>query len=185
MTLRHALSTLTPAAFCGDGVFFRKICSEDDLDAAVCGLYLPPEQQELVNPAGFSIGRAYLFPEDNVPYLICKRDATQTPVGFILLRFCHATDDPRTWARFRKQPPRTNWSYFITAREQGKGYGTAAARLAISLLIQAMPGVPIELTTEQENERAQRLYLALGFTRTDEMDGDDPVFLLDPAKKKR
>ncbi|MCM1026768.1 MAG: hypothetical protein NC432_10045 [Roseburia sp.] len=71
MNLRQRLSILLPDSFWEDNrLFFREINSDDDLALAVCELTLPPEQQAFVNPAGFSIGRAYLFPDDNIPYLI-------------------------------------------------------------------------------------------------------------------
>lgn len=33
------------------------------------------------------------------------------------------------------------------------------------------------MTTEQENEKAQNLYLSIGFEKADELDGDDFVYL--------
>ena len=37
--------------------------------------------------------------------------------------------------------------------------------------------MPIFLTTEQNNEFAQRLYINLGFRKADFLDGDDLVFI--------
>lgn len=179
MNLRQRLSKLPQDSFWEDNrLFFREINSDDDLALAVCELTLPPEQQALVNPAGFSIGRAYLFPNDNVPYLIYAMEQEQEiPVGFIVLRFVHYTEDMRSWNHYINHPPRTNWSYFIIPSQQGKGYGTLAAKLAMRLLLEAAPEYSIELTTEQNNEKAQRLYMRLGFEKSDELDGDDFVFL--------
>lgn len=129
-----------------------------------------------MNPAGFSIGRAYLFPEDNIPYLICKRNGDQS-IGFILLRLSHHTDNPNSWSYYVKHEPRTNWSYFIIPQHQGHGYGKSAAQLAMKLLLNAAPGYAIELTTEQDNVWAQKLYSESGFKKADELDGDDFVFL--------
>ena len=178
MDLRQRLSEVPKEFFYTDKVFFREINSDDDLAIAVCELTLPPEQQDLVNPAGFSIGRAYLFPNDNVPYLIFAQEQGQEiPIGFILLRFSCNTGDKRSWRYYSTRPPRTNWSYFIVPEHQNKGYGTLSAKLAIRLLLQAAPEYPIELTTEQSNLKAQNLYMKLGFEKADELDGDDFVFL--------
>ena len=180
MNLRQRLSKIPKEFFYTDKVFFREISSDDDLALAVCQLTLPPEQQDFVNPAGFSIGRAYLFPNDNIPYLIYAIEQGQEiPIGFILLRFICHTEDKRSWNHYITHSPRTNWSYFIVPEHQSKGYGTLSAELAIKLLLQAAPEYPIELTTEQSNLKAQTLYMRLGFEKTDELDGNDVVFLYD------
>lgn len=181
MNLRQRLSILPQDSFWEDNrLFFREINSDDDL-AAVCELTLPPEQQILVNPTAFSMGRAYLFPNDNVPYLIYAVEQKQEiPVGFIVLRSSCYTEDTRSWHHCTTRSPRTNWSYFIIPEYQGKGYGTLSAKLAMRILLKAAPEYPIELTTEQNNEKAQRLYMRLGFEKTEELDGDDFVFLYKP-----
>ena len=38
--------------------------------------------------------------------------------------------------------------------------------------------MPIRLSTEESNTKAQRLYQSLGFTKSDVLDGDDVVFVL-------
>ena len=122
---------------------------------------LTAEQQDLVNPAWFSIGRAYLRPEDNLPCLIC---ADGEPVGFISL--CKWLGKGDAWS----------WSFFIDRDHQGLGYGRRAARLAIRLLKATEPTKPVKLATEQGNEPAQRLYTSLGFSLLPELDGDDLVY---------
>ena len=53
--------------------------------------------------------------------------------------------------------------------------------LLISLPIKTLQkldsNMPIFLTTEQNNELAQRLYIYLGFKKADFLDGDDLVFV--------
>ena len=71
----------------------------------------------------------------------------------------------------------TSWSYYIDVSEQGKGDGRAAAALAVRLLKAAFPNEAVKLSTEQINRKAQRLYEGLGFVRSEEMDGDDLVFV--------
>ena len=67
-------------------------------------------------------------------------------------------------------------SAFICHLQQG--YGRAAAELAVRILKTAAPDVPIKLSTEWDNEKAQRLYQSVGFLKTEEMDGDYYVFRL-------
>lgn len=109
MNLRQRLSELPEDLFCFDKIYFREIKSDDDLALAVCELMLPPEQQDFVNPAGFSIGRDYLFPNDNVPYLIYAIEQGQEiPIGFIMLRFVCYTEDKRSWNHSITFSPITN-----------------------------------------------------------------------------
>lgn len=158
----HTLDHLPAAALTNDRVFFRPIKTETDLAYAVLDCSLTDEQQELVNPAGFSIGRAYLNPDDNFPCIICGK--TGKPVGFInLLRWLGAGDG-------------VSWSYYIDLREQGNGYGKAAAELAITILSSTFPDKMIKLSTEASNCKAQALYKSLGLQQLSEMDGDDLVF---------
>ena len=65
---------------------------------------------------------------------------------------------------------------YIDERKQGKGYGRAAARLAVKVLKAAFPDKKIKLSTEACNKKAQALYLYLGFQKLEETDGDDLVF---------
>ena len=46
------------------------------------------------------------------------------------------------------------------------------------ILRAADPEMPIKLSAEAGNIRAQKLYRSLGFTESDELDGDDLVFIL-------
>ena len=101
-------------------VGIRRIENDDDLWYAVAECSILPEQEEYVNPAGFSIGRAYLAPKDNVPCVICKADGER--IGFIVLRKWSGSDRG------------FNWSYFIDRKFQGLGYGKAAAGLAVKFL---------------------------------------------------
>ena len=161
-TFFETLSALPADTFENDTVSFRLIQNEDDLAYAVIVCRLKEEQKELVNPAGFSIGRAWLHPSEHYPCVICEGGGR--PVGFINLLHWLGGDDS------------VSWSYYIDEREQGKGYGRAAAHLAIRILKAAFPGRRIKLSTEPCNTKAQALYLSLGFQKLEEMDGDDLVF---------
>jgi len=162
LAFSETLRRLPEDRFSNDTVSFRLIQSERDLAYAVIECELTDAQRELVNPAGFSIGRAYLDPDNNLPCLICTRSGQ--PVGFI------------HFLRWLGEGSALSWSFFIDRRHQGQGYGRAAAALAVQLLKGAFPQEPIKLSTEPVNARAQALYRSLGFRQLDEMDGDDLVF---------
>ena len=146
----------------GGGLTIREVRDDGDLWFATAECALAPGQGEFVNPAGFDIRRAYLTPADNVPCVICLEDGTR--IGFIVFRMWLAAGTAYSWG------------YHLDRNWQGRGYGERAARLAIRIL-KAMGGdMPIKLSAEVENTRAQRLYERIGFHRLDELDGDDLVF---------
>ena len=161
MTLREALEGVNDSLWSDGQVSIRPIQTEADLIYATVDCQLTEAQRDLVNPAWFSIGRAYLFREDNLPCLIY---ADGQPVGFINLGKWLAKGD--AWS----------WSFYVDKAHQGKGYGRRAARLAIRLLKAADAAKPIKLATERDNQRAQSLYASLGFQLLPERDGDDLVF---------
>lgn len=161
MTLRKALEGVNGSLWSDGLVSIRPIQTEADLIYATVDCQLTETQRDLVNPAWFSIGRAYLFREDNLPCLIY---ADGQPVGFINLGKWLAKGD--AWS----------WSFYVDKAHQGKGYGRRAARLAIRLLKAADAAKPIKLATERDNQRAQSLYASLGFQLLPERDGDDLVF---------
>jgi diamine N-acetyltransferase len=161
MTLREALEGVNDSLWSDGQVSIRPIQTEADLIYANVDCQLTEAQRDLVNPAWFSIGRAYLFREDNLPCLIY---ADEQPVGFISLGKWLAKGD--AWS----------WSFYVDKAHQGKGYGRRAARLAIRLLKAADAAKPIKLATERDNQRAQSLYASLGFQLLPERDGDDLVF---------
>ena len=158
--LKERIASLESHFFIQDDIRIRPIQNDYDLWYAVVECELKPEQLDFVNPAGFSIGRAYLHPESNVPCIIWKGDIR---IGFIVLWEC--SDEGST-----------NWSFYLSQEHQGYGYGKTAAKLAVQILLAAAPNTPIKLSTEKSNYKAQQLYLNLGFRYTGELDGDDLVF---------
>lgn len=162
MSLRTDLERVAKPLWRGERVGVKPIETQDELLYALFFCRLTEEQQALVNPAGFSIGRAYLYPADNVPCLVY--DERNEPVGFI------------QFAKWLGEGDAYTWSFFIGTEYQGQGYGKCAARLAVNLLKTANPAMPIKLATEKDNEPAQRLYRSLGFLLLPETDGDDLVF---------
>ena len=99
----------------GGGLTIREVRDDGDLWFATAECALAPGQEELVNPAGFDIGRAYLNPADNVPCVICLEDGTR--IGFIVFRMWLAAGTAYSWG------------YHLDRNWQGRGYGERAARL--------------------------------------------------------
>ncbi len=163
MSFADRIKSLPRDAWVSEAVNIRRIENDDDLWYAVVECRLNPEQEDYVNPAGFSIGRAYLAPDDNVPCVICKSDGER--IGYIVFR------------RWLGKGGGFNWSYYIDREFQEHGYGKAAARLAVKILKSVDPKMPIKLSAEADNVKAQKLYCSIGFVKSDEMDGDDLVFV--------
>ena len=160
-SLKDKIESLDNHIFLHNSIRISPIRDDYDLWYAVVECKLARGQEILVNPAGFSIGRAYLNPESNIPCIIWNGD---TRIGYIVLREWNGNEA-------------NSWSFYLSQEHQGYGYGKAAARLAVQILLAAAPQTPIKLSTEKENHKAQQLYLDLGFQCTDELDGDDLVFV--------
>ena len=161
MNLKERIEALPDSVFVRDEIRISPIRDDYDLWYATVECRLAPGQEDFVNPAGFSIGRAYLRPEDHVPCIIRHNNCR---IGYIVLRKCSDTKA-------------TSWSYYLDATHQGKGLGRAAAHLAVQILKAAAPEQPIKLSTEKDNVKAQNLYRSIGFRLSSQMDGDDLVFV--------
>ena len=159
-SFKQKILSLSPAVFCWDRISIRLIQDDYDIWYAVVECQLTPEQTDYVNPAGFSIGRAYLDPSNHVPCIIWLDDQRIGYIGF------------RRWSGSKAN----SWSYYLDRKYQGNGYGRAAACLAVRILQKADPDLPIKLSAEANNEKAHRLYRSIGFQHHGEMDGDDLVF---------
>ena len=162
MSLRSDLERVSGEYWQNGFVSIRPIKTQADLVYAAYECRLTDAQKEMVNPGWFSIGRAYLFREDNYPCIIDNE--RKEPIGFINLSKWLGSGDAYSW------------SYFIDVDHQGKGYGKQSALLAIQILRAANPTKAIKLAAEADNTKAQGLYLSLGFEKLPEMDGDDLVF---------
>ena len=128
MSLREKLLRVAPEAWEDEFVRIRPMATRDDLIYAGDGCRLTDEQREFVNPVWFSLGRAYLAPEDHDPCLI--ENERREPIGFLCFT---------AWA------DAYSWSYFLDVRQQGRGYGKRAAQLALRLLRLADPDMPVKL----------------------------------------
>lgn len=163
MDIFKSVEILGAALLRSDLVEFHRISDDDDIWYATVECQLTDEQIDFVNPAGFTLGRAYLNPSEYYPCII--KNNRGAPVGFICLN------------KWLGAGNATSWSYFIAKENQEKGYGIAAAKLAITVLKTAFHDIPIKLATECANLKAQKLYRKLGFTFEGEYDGDDMVFI--------
>ena len=159
-TFKESMISLPEEFFTAGSIHVRPIQDDYDIWYATVECTLLPRQEENVNPAGFSLGRAYLHPENYLPCIIWKDN---TRIGFILL--CRWSDGSAN-----------SWSYYLDQNYQGQGYGRAAAVLAIKILKTAEPTMSIKLAVEQSNKKAQSLYRSIGLRENGEMDGDDLVF---------
>ena len=124
MSLREKLLRVAPEEWENEFVRIRPMTTRDDLIYAGDGCRLTDEQREFVNPVWFSLGRAYLAPEDHDPCLI--ENERREPIGFLCFT---------AWA------DAYSWSYFLDVRQQGRGYGKRAAQLALRLLRLADPRI--------------------------------------------
>ena len=164
MGVRSALETVKNDLWSNTRVSIRPLETESDLIYAAYECQLDDRQKELVNPAWFSIGRAYLSREDNYPCIILNEQ--MIPIGFI--NFC----------KWLPCGDAYSWSFFIDKRYQGRGYGRRTATKAVQVLKAADPHKAIKLAAEPDNKRAQALYIDLGFRILPELDGNDLVFAL-------
>jgi diamine N-acetyltransferase len=97
-------------------------------------------------------------------YAICD---DETAVGFAI--YGHLPEDPLKW-----------WIplLIVDRRYQSKGYGRAAMEIILKSAQEAASGCrEIALSYKPENTLAERLYLSLGFAKTDELDERGQVTL--------
>lgn len=92
----------------------------------------------------------------------------ETTVGFVV--YGYLPEDPSKW-----------WIplLIIDHRYQGKGYGRAAMEMVIHAVREQAPDCrEIGLSLKPDNTTAERLYLSIGFEKTDEVDEHGQVTML-------
>lgn len=161
MSIREEFFALTNDQLKTNNIYIRPIKDDYDIWYVTEECRLKLGQDEFVNRAGFSIGRAYLNPDDNIPCVICLTSGER--IGYIVFRKWFAGDA-------------YSFSFYLDADWQGKGYGKMTLKLAIKILKTANPTMPIKLAAEVANTLAHSLYKMAGFVMLDEKDGDDLVF---------
>ena len=142
----------------------KPLTTEKELIFAAHECQLTDEQRDFVSPIWFTIGRAYLHKDDNLPCIIYNLD--NVPIGFI--NFYKWIGDKDSYS----------WSYFIDLKYQRKGFCKSTAKLAVDILKKLNSNISIKLASEKDNYKAHNLYISLGFNKSSEVDGDDIVFVL-------
>ncbi|MBZ0290788.1 MAG: GNAT family N-acetyltransferase, partial [Anaerolineae bacterium] len=109
------------------------------------------------------------------PYAICD---DETVVGFVV--YGYVPEDASKW-----------WIplILIDHRHQGKGYGRAAMEAIIQAVREQAPDCrEIALSYKPDNTVAERLYLSVGFEKTDEVDDRGQVTMrmtFDPSEQRK
>lgn len=126
-----------------------------------CGLRVREDQHCFAADSAGLLARAYAYRAQRSEALVIYAD--NTPVGMALY---YDLDELHAY----------NLSQlFIDARYQGRGYGTEAVRLLLQRLKTDEKFEKVVLCYVDGDEAAQRLYEALGFRPTGEVEEDELV----------
>ncbi|MFJ9343392.1 GNAT family N-acetyltransferase [Streptomyces sp. NPDC101733] len=140
---------------------------------AVCAVQVRPDQAHLVSPVVKSLAEAYVYGETAWPRAILDGDEV---VGF-LMAFVDILWNPAKDPDLRRSGL---WRLNIDAAHQAKGYGRFAVR-EVTEQIRRRGGRQVYVTWHAGEGSPEPFYLGLGFRRTDELSGDQPVGVLDLA----
>ena len=140
----------------------------------VLELTVSEEQEKFIASNEWSLVHAYVGNKTKgavYPFGVFDDDR---PVGFLLIAYDYGEvcDDPDA-------PEISKGNYFlwrlmIDRKEQGKGYGKQAAKLALEF-IRTFPHGKADccwICYDKKNEVARHLYTSLGFREIGEQDGD-------------
>jgi diamine N-acetyltransferase len=137
--------------------------------AAALRIRVRPDQEHNVEPVAESLAEAYVRPPEVAwPRLIVDGDRT---VGF-LMAFLDI-DWRADGTLFRSGL----WRLNIDAGEQGRGYGRFAVE-AVATEIRRRGGKEMYVTWHAGPGGPEAFYLRLGFRKTGEVSGDQPVGVL-------
>ncbi|MFD8811452.1 GNAT family N-acetyltransferase [Streptomyces sp. NPDC059627] len=137
--------------------------------AAALRIRVRPDQEHNVEPVAESLAEAYVHPPEVAwPRLILDGDRT---VGF-LMAFLDI-DWRADGTLFRSGL----WRLNIDAGEQGRGYGRFAVE-AVATEIRRRGGKEMYVTWHAGPDGPEAFYLRLGFRKTGEVSGDQPVGVL-------
>ncbi|GAA0298552.1 GNAT family N-acetyltransferase [Streptomyces polychromogenes] len=142
----------------------------DNFDA-VCAVRVHPAQEHLVSPVVKSLAEAYVHGETAWPRAIVDGDEV---VGFVMA-FMDFVWDPAKDPEHRRSGL---WRLNIAAGRQGKGYGRFAVE-AVTEEIRRRGGTRVYVTWKPVEDSPEPFYLGLGFRRTGELSGDEPVGVRD------
>lgn len=148
----------------------------------IVDLKVARSQKEFVASNGDSIIQAYttIGTECHAfPFAIYN---DKKPAGFLMIGYNEAA----LYDAVDFDPPEalknnySIWRLMIDKRYQGRGYGKDAIRLALDFIRTWPCGKAeyCEISWEQENDDAARLYHSMGFEENGEMDGDEIVAVM-------
>lgn len=143
-------------------MFHMEPVTESTFDAVV-DMKLPDEQYRFVAPNVVSLAEAWLHAAHARPYALCEDDE---PVGFMMFDW---DEEARTLGI---------WRFMIALEMQHKGYGRKALEAAISLARKEGKFDRVRLDYVPGNEIAHKLYCALGFRETGEIEDGEIVMEL-------
>ncbi len=122
------------------------------------------EQQRFIPSPGGIVARAWLYRAQGARLWVVS--AEERPVGLALVY--ELEEEPACYYLMEM---------LIDRREQGKGYGVAAAKELIRRY-SVRPRFPmLELSVDRENPRAKHVYEAAGFVDSGYVDPDLPQYL--------
>ncbi|MFE2327963.1 GNAT family N-acetyltransferase [Streptomyces sp. NPDC059385] len=141
----------------------------DNIDA-VCAIQVRPDQNHLVSPVVKSLAEAYVHGETAWPRAVVDGDEV---VGFVMA-FLDIAWNPAVDPADRRSGI---WRLNIAAGHQGKGYGRFAVQ-AVTEEIRGRGASQAYVTWHLGEGSPEPFYLGLGFQRTGELSGDEPVGVL-------
>jgi diamine N-acetyltransferase len=126
-----------------------------------------PGQEHFVAPNTYSLAEASVEPSWT-PLAVC---AGETVVGFAMVGLEEGKD---RWWIIR---------FMIGADHQSNGYGTAALRALVELMVKRHAPRAIYLGYEPDNTIAERLYARFGFIPTGEIEEGEVIARLDVGRE--
>jgi len=136
--------------------------TQDNLQQVIT-LDIADEQRNFLETPSVLYGIAEVqFHPTYLPYTILDDDVM---VGFVI--YGYLPEDSLKW-----------WIPLLIIDKcyQGKGYGRAAMEAVIKTVREQVPNCKeIALSYKQDNTVAERLYLSMGFEKTDEIDDRDQI----------
>ncbi|MFF4495727.1 GNAT family N-acetyltransferase [Streptomyces sp. NPDC001272] len=138
---------------------------------AVCAVRVRPSQEHLVSPVMKSLAEAYVHGETAWPRAVVDGDEV---VGFVMAFLDYQWDPAKGSEDIRSGL----WRLNIAGNRQGRGYGRFAVQ-AVAEEIRRRGGKHVYVTWKPAEHNAEPFYLGLGFRRTGEVNGGEPVAVLD------
>lgn len=137
---------------------------------AVCAIRVRPDQEHLVSPVVRSLAEAYVHGEAAWPRAVVDGDEV---VGFVMAFLDIGWNPAGDPADVRSGI----WRLTICADHQGKGYGRFAVQ-AVTEEIRRRGATRVYVTWHAGEGSPEPFYLGLGFHRTGELSGEQPVGVL-------